>query len=329
MNYFLNPGVSLDGFDPVFKTYFNKVFGEHKMDYNPTAPMKGHNGTFAMWTQTSPESGAWAFKFDSSNFNDTPYLAPLIKETLKNYRVEKLQYNKDIASAFGILAGTIPLFDNAKSGTKANQFAIDPSTLGKFMGKVKQGLGDEISAVAMPTNDTKFYQFEDKNPDMLDRQIQTATSTGVGASRVLYSSDKMSNLELQYAVENDYQTMRALYSQFNNFMNFFANKLTKKFHFKFVFDGCSYSFMQDRKFDHLMRLADKGLVLNSSAYASAMGMSPQDFERSLDEAHNSEFTEKLTMLLNANTMKNSGVGGRPRLDNQTITESGEASREDL
>ena len=43
-------------------------------------------------------------------------------------------------------------------------------------------------------------------------------------------------------------------------------------------------------------------------WSSALGMKPQDFQRSLECAHNSNFTENLTMLLNANTMKDSGLG---------------------
>ena len=61
MNYFLQPGVDINGFDPVFKKYYNNVFGESQeyMNYNPTAPLNDRMGTYAMWTQTSPDDGAW------------------------------------------------------------------------------------------------------------------------------------------------------------------------------------------------------------------------------------------------------------------------------
>ena len=39
--------------------------------------------------------------------------------------------------------------------------------------------------------------------------------------------------------------------------------------------------------------------------------------------------DKLTMLLNANTMKDGGTGGRPRQDASQLTDSGEQSREEL
>lgn len=61
MNYFLQPGVDIDGFDPAFKKYYNNVFGENVTPWNyvPTNPLSSHDGTFAMWTQTSPVDGAW------------------------------------------------------------------------------------------------------------------------------------------------------------------------------------------------------------------------------------------------------------------------------
>lgn len=264
-----------------------------------------------------------------SNFNATPFLAPFLKSALLDGEIEELQYNKDIASAYAILAGDIRLFDNAKSGTKADQFAIDPSTLGVFMGKVKAGLPEQIKGVAMPTENTKMYQYTNSNPDMYDNRLKNTAGTGGGISRVIYSSDRMSNAEIQYAAEQQYNIMKPLYSQFQNFLNFFANKLTKKYKFKFIFDGCSYSFDREKRFDRLMKMADKGIVLNSSAYASVLGMTPPDFEQSLAEGHAGGMIDKLTMLLNANTMKDGGSGGRPRQDASQLTDSGEQSREEL
>ena len=76
-----------------------------------------------------------------------------------------------------------------------------------------------------------------------------------------------------------------------------------------------------------MKLADKGLVLNSSAWASVIGMRPQDFDRSLMESKYSGWTNEFsTMLMNANTSSyGSSEGGRPRSDNPD--DSTDASRE--
>jgi len=332
MNYFLQPGVDIDGFDPAFKRYYNNVFGpesELKHPYRPINPLSKQDGTFAMWTQTSPEDGSWAFKFDPSNFNTTPFLAPLLKSAIRTEDLAELQYNKDFAGAYAILAGDIRLLDRQKTGDTKDQYAINPKSLGGFMKKVKQGMPKEILAVAMPTENTKMWQYQDSNTNAYSDQIKTTAGSGVSASRMIYSNDRMSNSELENAILTDYNTMKALYSQFSNFLEFFANKLTKKYKFKFVFGGSNYLFEREKRIDKLLKFADKGLVLNSSAFASAFGMRPQDFERSLMEGHNDpNFISNLSMLLNANTTTDGGenTGGRPEKQNGDLTDSGEDSQ---
>ena len=338
MNYFLQPGVDIDGYDPAFKKYFNNVFGENQNPwrYIPTNPLNKHDGIFATWTQTSPDDGAFAFKFDMSNFNTTPYLAPFLRDAIRNDEIATLQYNKDIASAYGILAGEIKLFDNAKSGTITNQFAIDPATLGAFMGKVKDGLqnvgstGPSTKAVAMPVENIKWFQFSDSNPNMYEQQLSNSAGVGSGISRVIYSSDRMSNAEIEAGIIDQYNTVKQVYSQFNNFLDFFANQLTKKYRFAFSFDGCSYPFEREKRFDRLVTAADKGLVLGPSAWASAMGYKPQEFERLLEESKYSGWVDKYSQLMKNTftTSQKSSDGGRPRKDDG-LTDSGESSRDGI
>lgn len=325
MSYFLQPSVDIDAYDPAFKRYYQRVFGAEAKSiesYRPTNPFNDRIGTYAMWTQTSPTDGAFAFKLNLSNFNTTPYLAPLLKNAITDDEVQQLQLDKDMNSAYGILAGAIQLFDNAKSGTQKNQFSIDLKTLGSLMGKVKQGLGNTLKVAAMPTADNKFFQYEDKNPDMYSNQSSSTAAIGSNVSRVIYSSDRMSNAEIEAGQNETYQTMRPLYDQFGKFMTFFGNQLTKKFKWQFVFDGATYRYERQQRIDTMFKYADKGIVLDSSAWASAMGMNPVLFERSLAASKNTGWTKNLQLLMNANTSKDGGeTGGRPALDPVDKSES--------
>ena len=333
MQYFIQPGVDIDGYDPSFKAKYNQVFGPNgeKLNYRPTAPLNDRTGEFAMWVQTSPDDGAWAFKLSTSNFNTTPYLAPFLKDTLSNSEIEQLQNNKDMLSAYGILAGELRLMDGLKSGDKPNQFAISPSTLGTFMGKAKAGLGSLLKLAAMPTENTKFYQYTDTNTNMYENQLRTSAGVGSGISRVIYTSDRMGGAEIEAGVTDQFTTMaQSLYPQFANFMNFYANKLTKKYKFKFIFEGCTYGFEREKRFDRLMKLADKGMVLAPSAWASAIGMEPMDFERSLIVSKYSGWNEYWQMPMNAYTQKDGfgNKGGRPSIESSTtISDSGEMNRD--
>lgn len=325
-SYFLNPGVDINGFDPVFKKYYKEMFvdGEYG-NYIPTAPFNDRTGTYSLWHQTSPVDGAWAFKFSISDFNNTPFLAPYVKNCFTNSEIEELQKDKDMLSAYGILAGEIKLFDNAKSGAVKDQFAIAPNTLGKFMGLVKNGLDRRIKAVAMPVENTKFHQFEDGNKSMYQDHLASTAGIGSGLSRVIYSSDRMSNAEIQYAVETQYNLMKPMYAQFENFLNYYGNKLTKKYKFSFVLDGCSYDFDKEKRFDRLIKLSDKGIILDPSAYAFAVNMTPQDFERSLASAQANKWYLKLGLFPNTNTASG-GETGRPPVDDIDLSDSGAANR---
>lgn len=319
------------GYDPSIAKMYNQIFVDPKnpINYRPTVPLNKRTGQFAYWGQVSPTNGAWCFKLNPNNFNETPFLAPFLKDAIRNDEIGKLQYNKDIISAYAILAGEIRLFDNAKSGTKANQFAIDPKTLGAFMSKAKAGLADSIKLAALPTENTSLYQFSDSNPDMYTDQLATSAGVGSGVSRVIYSSDRMSNAEIEVGITDQYNTMKSLYYQFENFMDFYVDQITKKYKFKFHFTGCTYDFERDKRFDRLCKIADRGLVLGSSAWASALGYEPQQFDRLLEEAKYGDFQEKFMLMLNANTTAQSSEnqGGRPTKDTSDLTDSGAASRD--
>lgn len=327
--YYMQPGVDLNGFDPsITKTYLRAL--ETVDSYVPSAPLNDRKGSYAMWADVSPLDGAWAWKFDTSSFANNPFLSPYVANVLRSDEIGELQYNKDLIAASGILAGEIKLFDSAKSGQKANQFSIDPKTLGTFMSLVKKGLQSTIKAVAVPLENIKFFQFEDKNPNSYTNELTTTAGIGTGISRVIYSSDKMSNAELEAALNEVYQTMKPMYAQFNNFLDFYVNQMTSKYKFKFEFVGSNYQFERDARFDKMMKMADKGLVLNSSAWASAVGMNPVTFDRMLAESKYTGWIDKYsTLMLNANTTAQSNEGGRPRQSGTSLTESGEASRETL
>ena len=330
--YLMQPGVDIDGFDPSLKTTYLRAIQSSSMDYRPSAPLNQRDGSYALWADVSPLSGAWAWKFSTDNFSKNPFLAPFVANVLRNNEVGDLQYDKDLLSAAGILAGEIRLFDTAKSGTQANQFAIDPKTLGAFMTKCKQGLQRQLKLAAVPLENIKFFQYEDKNPQSYNNDLTTTAGIGTGISRVIYSSDRMSNAEIEASLNEVYQTMKPMYAQFNNFLDFYVNQMTSKYKFKFEFVGSNYRFEQEARFDKMMKLADKGLVLNSSAWASAIGMNPVTFDRMLAESKATGWaTQYGQLMLNANTTSGNAdnTGGRPRSDDSVLTDSGEASREML
>lgn len=315
MNYFLNATVDINLFAPIFKKKFKEVFDSDDVTYNPSSQLDYRTGEFATWVQTSPVDGAWAFKFDLSNFRQVPPLANLMKGCLDKEDAQALQKDKNMISAYLVLAGEIATMSTEKSGNKADQFKINPLTMGKFMSLVNQGLKSNVKPIALPLEDIKGWQFNDSNANMVDNQAKVTAADGASATTLIYTSDKMSQFELENAIYSDYCFMKPLYDQFNQFFNFYINRKTKKYKFEFFFDGLDRQWDREKRQNALRNYADKGIVLDSTIWASALGMKPQAFQRSLECAHNSNFVDNLTMLLNANTMKNGGgedMGGAPQ-----------------
>ncbi|MEG0899396.1 MAG: hypothetical protein RSD67_02435 [Oscillospiraceae bacterium] len=322
MTYFLQPSSDILLFDPSIKQSWQDVFDFKNHTIKPSAPLDKISGTFALQAMVSPENGAWAFKTDTSNFNNVPPLSGLLRPAMLNSEIQELQRSKDIASAYALIVGELKMFENAKSGTEQNQFSVSPEVLGQFLQLVQNGLKKNIRPVAMPTENTKFMQYEDKNPDMYKNQVQQTASQGVSASRIIYSADKMSQEEIRLAVSNDCNFMEKLYAQFNNFMNFYVNKKTKKYKFDFEFEGVNFDFKRDNNFDRLIKASDKGLCVNTSKWAASLGIKPTTFDRMLEEVQGTDLVSKLTLLLNANTTAQGQSAGRP-IQKEVSTEARE------
>jgi hypothetical protein len=331
MNYFTKGGVDILGYDPSLIKKYKELFKDKEQKYDPVAQLNSRNGMFAMWSQTSPYHGAWVFKKDMSNMAIVPFLGSIIPKILDSEEVGKLQKSKDIIGARALLVGEIQLLDKQKSGNSTDALAYNPKTLMKFLKLVKQGLESNINAVAMPTKDPKMYQYKDENTDMVQNNLKNSVGQYASGSRLLYVSDKMSETEAKCAIITDYNIAEPLYRQYENFLNYYVNRKTKKYKFKFTFSGCTYYFVDEARNDKMIDLMDKGVVFAPRTYAKLVGMKPQEFDRLLLEGNSSEWTTKLTSLMQTVYTQSGKMtndkGGRPESSDSDLSDSGATSRE--
>jgi hypothetical protein len=325
MTYFTKAGTSLDSYDPVFRKYWKNTFGDkNNQTYVPTTPLNNRYGDFALWTQTSPDDNAWVFTFDENNIVSTPFLSPNILNFLNDKEIEGLQKDKDMISAKGILAGEIQLLDKQKSGQSTDAMAYNMKTLMKMLSLVKRGLNTNINAVAMPTASPKLYQFNDSNANMVKNAVDNTVGQAVSASRIIYSSDKMSETEAKNAIITDYNMVAELYPQFAHFLNFFVNKKTRKYKFDFKLSGCTYPFTREDMINKYTMLMDKGVIFAPRTYAKVLDMTPMEFDRLLEEGKYCEWADKLTSMMQSiytmsgkdgatGGMGSSNGGGRPNI----------------
>ena len=72
---------------------------------------------------------------------------------------------------------------------------------------------------------------------MLTYQYKWFAGNGASANRMIYSDDKMSKDEVENAIVTDYNIVKKLYNQFDSFLDFYVNKKTRKYKFKFSLES--------------------------------------------------------------------------------------------
>ena len=326
--YFLQPMVDIKLYDPSFYGKFSDAFQGDIQPYIPSNQLNNRNGNYVYWTQCSPLDGMVCVKYDTSNFKVVPPFASLMKAVFNNTAIEKLQYDKDMISAYAILMGEIKLLEKGTT-EKVDNFSIKPSTLGQLLELTKSSVQNNIKTLALPTTDNKYAQFTDGNPLMSQYQFRSSASQGAGASSLVYNDGKASMTETQNSITFDYETIATLYPQFETILGLYANKKTSKYKFKVHLKGCNYPHVRQEERKALNELFAVGIVPNVSYVASVYGMQPQTLDRMMTESKNGDMTDKLVMLLNKNTM--SGVGGKEvgnQVKNDTeLAEGGATSRD--
>jgi hypothetical protein len=151
-------------------------------------------------------------------------------------------------------------------------------------------------------------------------------TTGVNTN-LIYSTDQKPNaIETQLSLNTDEQMMTALYPQFEAFLDYYVNRQTKFYKFKFTFEGSNFYNDRENRFKKQQTLSDKGIVLPQKM-AAAIGMNPLDFERQLAWARGEKFVEKLTPIVSgfgagAPAPAGDKKTGRPAKSDTEISDSG-------
>lgn len=321
--WFMQPGVSLKMYPKIFTKLYNDVFYKNgKEQYNPASSVDLRNGSFVMWHQTSPKDGFVAFKFFPEIASRIPFLSPLMPMMVIEPVIRELQTNSYIQQASKIVFGEIPLLKEPQSKLK-DQIAISSENLGKFLALVKSAMPSAINVAAAPLTNTDVLEFSGSDSIMNSYLQATAASTGIN-SRILFSAERQNVIETKLGMDIDQNILRPIYAQFENFLEYVVNNKTKKYKFKFYFEGFENFIDRDARFNQVTKLADVGIVLEQK-YASAIGMNPFDFRRMLEETRANEFVDKLTPILKS-SQTNGGTVGRPRLNDSDLSESGLITR---
>lgn len=328
MYWFLLPGVDLNLYPSFFKQKYNELWGNKPIlrDYNPALMPEMRGDSSWVYWQDIPTTLGWAFKMSPEIATRLPYFTGLFLDLLLQPLMRNLQRNINMSEASKIIMGQVPLLKESKAQVK-DMIAINPELLGKFLALVKSAIGESIKIASAPLEDTKAISFDGDN-ELYSKYLSTAlASSGINSNLIFSGNIKPNAIETQLSLNVDEQIGYMMYPQFENFLEYHVNRFTSKFKFKFHFEGTHFFTNRQERFDKVMTLADKGIVLPQKI-AAAMGMKPSDFQRQLDMARASGFVDNLTPIISSFQMGANLQGGRPKKNVSDLGESGEQTRSD-
>ena len=325
MLFFIQSGIDLRGY-PKFFADKHKELWDHGTfkQYTPFMPANTRDSSWVYWQQIPLDVG-WCFKFSPTIATRIPKFAPLFLDLIQQPLMRALQKNINLSVAKRMVLGSVGTLD-AQARVK-DAFNINPDTLGKFLAVVQAAVGDAIKVAAAPLSDLKGIEFKSEN-EVYGKYLDTAISTSTGNVNLISNplNVKRNIEETRLSLNVDEQEMYSLYPQFENFMDYHINKLTKKYKFKIHFEGSQFYNNREQRLERQMTLMGNGIVMPNKI-AAALGMSPFELQRNLDEARANGWTENLTPVVPAAQTSGDAKKGRPSKSDTALSESGSQTRE--
>lgn len=331
LDYFENAWVNVDNYDPSLKQAYNSIIGNTQLRsfVNSNNELNKVARSFDGYVRTKVNQGAYCFKYDTSNFNAIPPYAKLMRESFSNDEITRLQKSKDILSANALILGEMKTKKDDKIGTDKNAFVIDPKQVGTLL-KIARNMVNNanIKQIALPLEESRLYQFNDMNPKMLDNHMTSVANQSLSSGSMVYTDGKMGQFELQNSLAIDYHSIAdRLYPQFENFLEFFVNKKTKKYKFKFRVDGSTLPFLRQDRLDNQLKLSALGIQADATRMSSLMGYDSNELESMMMMSKYGGMEDNLMLLMNSNTSSDGSQVGNPTKSIQDKSDGGSLSDE--
>lgn len=331
LDYFENAWVNIDNYDPSLKQAYNSILGNKQIRsfVNNNSDLNRVSKSYDGFVRTKVGNGAYCFKYDISNFNAIPPYAKLMRECFTNDEITRLQKSKEILSANALILGEMKTKKDDKIGNEKNSFIIDPKQVGTLL-KIARNMVNNanIKQIALPLEETRLYQFNDMNPKMVDTRLTTVASQSISSGSMVYTDEKMGQFELQNSLSLDYHAIAdRLYPQFENFLEFFVNKKTKKYKFKFSVKGSTLPFLREPDLNNQLKLSAMGIQSNTTKMSALMGYDSNELESMMMEAKYGGMQDNLVLLMNSNTSSDESQVGNPTKAIQDKSDNGSLSDE--
>lgn len=327
LSYFINSMVDINLFPKWIKKKYSSLF-KGKDGYYPSNSLDNRTGTFSLWVQTSPEDGAWVFKMNPDFIANIPYFAPILSDTSLIPVFRGLQMNQSMAAVKKVVTSEWPMLKDQKGGNVTDLLAVRAETMGQIVGACARALGEAFNIINIPSEKIDVHEFTVTDKEGYSNFLKTVSSM-LGGGRSIFSTDKQTAEETRLSLNIDEMLVEKMYPQFESFLDYYVNRMTTNFKFKFRFSGTnSYQNREKRKKDAL-DFAAVGVV-SFNKVANAMDMDILELKRELEMTKNLGFSDMLMPMLNMytgnNTSNPSSSPGAPQKEQSELTESGQETR---
>jgi hypothetical protein len=146
----------------------------------------------------------------------------------------------------------------------------------------------------------------------------------LGGANTLFSIQKQTATESLISADLDKMLMQSVYSQFENFLNYYINMATKKYKFSFKFSGTNLYVDKEARRKEAFEAAAIGVV-SVNKISNVFDMNVFELKRELELAKSMKFSEMLIPMLNVYT--DSKETGRPKSSNSELSESNQTTRD--
>ncbi len=323
LSYFYNSTVNIENYDKSLIDSFKEVSNGKNAKSFITRKGDFNGGTYIYndWVRTKVNKGAWCWKFNSEDFNVVPPFTALFKNLFNDDVIQNLQKDKDMIASNVFIWGEMPLKKEGLTGAEKSPFKVEAKQMGQLLNLARKAVNKEIKVVPLPLENTRSAQFQDGNSLMSSNYLKSTAGQLTNTPELLFTTEKMSQEIVKNALYLDYIWVSNIYRQMEKFLNYFVNKETTKYKFKFCVDGSNLYWDIKDKQDSIIKLMDKGILFNESKIASLWNMECQDLIANMEEAKYSGFVDKLQLMLNTNTTTNkNNINGRPSTNENDNTE---------
>lgn len=321
LSYFMNSGVDINAYSPALRKKYSEVLNLKKSTYSPNLPQR--NGSWVYWHPMVPDD-AWVFKFNNNFAGSVPPLLDMLIDYSKIDKFKDLEEAKKQLEAYKVIFATVPRLTNNKSANKVDDFAISSKELGKFVAAVKQTLGSGVDFKAAPLENFKAFDFSPSasENDLLETEISNMLRESGTSDSILTGGTSVSSNNIYKLVTSE--IVKSVYPQFANYCEYQINKNTKKYKFKIKFVGTIFDREDRRKAAN--EDMERGII--TPAIFSSRGIQMTDATNISNMMYGLGYPDIFRPIKTASTMSSDekSAGGRPKSDDNHLTDSGEQTR---